>query len=125
MKIALLFIGFISANVFALPIHWTTNTVPSDIQARIESTVAERCEIYGRSLTESYSKVEEVRIDQGIVDTFYTVTLSASQKIDQYMYAEVDAVEVVVARYDFSNPLAGDPVQVESLKGLPSAAKCK
>ena len=126
MKKLFITFGLIAANIaFAgAEIEWTSDNIPAEIRARIEQTVSSRCEIYGNGLKEFASEVRVDRVDQGVIDYFYTVTLSTKQRIDQMIFEDVEAVQIEVAQYSFSNPTAGDPIQVELLQGL-NAGSCK
>lgn len=110
--------ALIATNAFAGDVIWTGDTViPSHIQKRMEAEVAARCQVAGRvRLEETRSSMREERIDQGVIDFFYSTSITVSERLDQYIFDEIGTVEVDVAEYSFSNPLAGDNVVVEGFR---------
>ena len=118
-------IGLLATSLaFANPsIEWTSETVPAEIRDRVAETVRAQCGAGGDNLRVSESAASAERIDQGVVDYFYSITLSTMQASNGKSLGEVPAVQVEVAHYSFSNPGAGDPISV-AVQGL-EAGFCK
>ena len=74
----------------------------SELESRhlglIESAVNEKCSIYG-DLVQTDVKSENVRVDQGITDVYYTVQLEGKVRVDQMIFDVYD-ITVKTALFD-------------------------
>lgn len=125
MKTALVLLSFVANTAFAFTkIEWAKDSeIPVDVRTRIEQTANARCQPIGIGWKEASTSIREELTDDGIVDYFYTVILSSKFKIDQVMMEDVDSVQIEVAKFSFSNPKAGDPIEVRYIKGLRNNCK--
>lgn len=84
--------------------------IPVELQQKIIDYVTQNCkaivELYG--LSELQTEVRYDRVDQGILDTYFTTTLSARYHYDG-MHPSVTRIVVESAKYDFY----GDNLRVE------------
>jgi hypothetical protein len=67
-------------------------------QAVIAKAVAEKCYLSGE-LTEVKTEVRVDRVDQGVIDYYYTSEFTTKQRLDQYIF---DTYKVVVESAIFS-----------------------
>lgn len=123
-KLISLFLVLSSASAMANgQISWNSGKVPADVQNKVASFVSKNCAIFGQGLKEAQVVVRRDRIDQGIVDMYYTIDFTTSQRYEQNMFEDVHALRIEVAHYDVN--ISIDQTEVLSVKTNASAAQCK
>lgn len=97
--ISLLVIGQAHASLFL-----SNTTLPTELQQLIVNTIKKEVPCVALySLKETETLVREERIDQGVVDYFFTTKITGQYYFDSYHPAAMDVV-IETAEYDISNP---------------------
>lgn len=89
--------------------------LPVALQERILKVLKERCPdmIQPYGLREKTTEVRVDRVDQGVIDRYYTTTFSARWYFDGY-HPSTSYIEVKSAEYSFQN---GDNLSVLDIDG--------
>ncbi len=113
-------------SLLLLPVAAQANTIEtvfkkdspigSDLQRRILAEVSAKCSrgLVRNGMTEEYTKVSEVIIDQGVHDFLYTTTFRTTYYFDG-MHPTFAFIEVESAEYMISNP-GVDRLEIKSIK---------
>lgn len=90
--------------------------VPQELQKRILENVASRCgdivDAFG--LSEIKTSVRVVRVDQGIIDRYYTTTFSSRYIYDYHPRTAIITVETVEWSFQDGDPYAIHSIQSDS-----------
>ncbi len=104
----------ISYAATAQSVQFKPNTeLPLELRAKVSVAVSRQCPNL-INLFENVTTVRVDKVDQGVIDYFYTTTINAEVAVDQFEYVPV-LVVVNSAVYAHNNPTAGDNTVVEAV----------
>lgn len=121
MKTVFALIVLVGQSAFANEVQFLSqNQMSESLRGKVTAQLQERCALafdYTAQLKEVSATVEVVKVDNGVVDTYFTSVFAVNVKLDQYI---VDSKEIVVkaAQYAGSNPTPDAYGVVESITSV-------
>jgi hypothetical protein len=105
MTLILLFVPLASFANSVETVFNASSALPAELQVRVLEAVKARCSrgLTFNTLRETSTRVRKERVDQGIVDYFYTTDLETTYYFDG-MHPVGATITVESAEFDISNP---------------------